>query len=354
MKHIAIIGAGITGLVLARELQRQGDWQVSIFEKSRGLGGRLSTRRTGQHSFDHGAPFFTARSAAFQQFLKPYIADGTVADWHPRVVTLAPGREPYGRPWFEPHYVGVPQMNSLCKALAQDLVIHTGVTVTGISGRPGNWLLQTLPPEPILETAEPIGPFHWVVSTVPAEQAGHLLPAVVTPDVLSQVQFDPCFSLQLPFLVEAPLAAGKRHAGQLPFAAAVVQHSPLAWLCFNQRKPGRNQCCSLVVQSTGDWARQHLATPLPEVQQQLLAALVQLLGPQFLDGLDSAGVSLHRWRYARATQAFQQTLVADVGAGLAAGGDWCLGGGVEAGYLSAVAMAAMLGDTAKSSASPAP
>ena len=347
MRHIAIIGAGITGLVLALELQRQGDCQVTVFEKSRGLGGRLSTRRADSHSFDHGAPFFTARSPAFKQFLSPYIADGTIADWQPRVLTLAPGVQPSGRPWFEPHYVGVPQMNSLCKVLAQDLVVHTGVTVTGITGQPGRWLLQTELPERFLGTEERFGPFHWVVTAVPAAQAGQLLPSLVTPDVLAQVAFEPCFSLQLPYSAVGQLAAGKRHDGRLPFDAAVVQHSPLAWLGFNQHKPGRGPAGSLVAQSTGEWALQHLATPLPEVQQLLLTALVQLMGPQALAGLDAEAVSLHRWRYARAIKPLRQACLADAAAGLGACGDWCSSGdvegrGVEGGYRSGVAMATLM------------
>ena len=61
---VAIVGAGIAGLVAARTLRDHG-LDVRIFEKSRGVGGRMATRRTDDGSFDHGAQYFTARDGRF-------------------------------------------------------------------------------------------------------------------------------------------------------------------------------------------------------------------------------------------------------------------------------------------------
>ena len=44
MTDIAVIGAGIAGLVCAQQLSQAG-YSVVVVEKSRGLGGRLATRR---------------------------------------------------------------------------------------------------------------------------------------------------------------------------------------------------------------------------------------------------------------------------------------------------------------------
>ena len=59
MKKIAIIGAGISGLTLAHQLKAHAD--IVVFEKARGVGGRMSTRYGDQFEFDHAAQFFTAR-----------------------------------------------------------------------------------------------------------------------------------------------------------------------------------------------------------------------------------------------------------------------------------------------------
>ena len=55
MARIAIIGAGIAGLVAAQRLQQQAD--VVVFEKSWRAGGRVTTRHK-EYSFDHGAQHF--------------------------------------------------------------------------------------------------------------------------------------------------------------------------------------------------------------------------------------------------------------------------------------------------------
>lgn len=61
--HLALIGAGIAGLSCATALQQAG-LEVSLFDKSRGAGGRMSTRRGDDWQCDHGAQYFPCRSGA--------------------------------------------------------------------------------------------------------------------------------------------------------------------------------------------------------------------------------------------------------------------------------------------------
>ena len=53
---LIIIGAGLTGLHLAKSLQSLGVKSL-LLEKSKGLGGRIATRRISDLGFDHGAPY---------------------------------------------------------------------------------------------------------------------------------------------------------------------------------------------------------------------------------------------------------------------------------------------------------
>ena len=61
---IAVVGGGISGLLLARTLRQRGA-KVVVLEKSRGLGGRLATKRVGEAVFDQGAQYFTAKTDRF-------------------------------------------------------------------------------------------------------------------------------------------------------------------------------------------------------------------------------------------------------------------------------------------------
>ena len=85
---IAIIGAGLAGLTLAHRLVARHD--ITVFEKARGPGGRMSTRRADPYAFDHGAQYFTAETDRFRSLLKPLRETGLIAPW-PKTVALANG-----------------------------------------------------------------------------------------------------------------------------------------------------------------------------------------------------------------------------------------------------------------------
>ncbi|MDV7391716.1 FAD-dependent oxidoreductase, partial [Arthrospira platensis SPKY1] len=84
-QHIAIVGAGIAGITAARTLMQAGH-RVTVFEKSRGAGGRMSTRRSEFGGFDHGAQFFTVRDARFETALRATAAP--VEPWSAAVVRV--------------------------------------------------------------------------------------------------------------------------------------------------------------------------------------------------------------------------------------------------------------------------
>ena len=79
--RIAIIGAGLAGLTSAQRLAAAG-LEVHLFDKSRGAGGRMCTRRAEEVRFDHGAQYFTATEPSFQAEVSRWVSAGVVAlDW---------------------------------------------------------------------------------------------------------------------------------------------------------------------------------------------------------------------------------------------------------------------------------
>ena len=60
---LAIVGTGMSGLACADGLGQ--NFEISLFDKSRGLSGRLSTRRGESHAFDHGAQYFRSETKLF-------------------------------------------------------------------------------------------------------------------------------------------------------------------------------------------------------------------------------------------------------------------------------------------------
>jgi renalase len=318
--NIAIIGSGIAAATLTAYLRRaRPDVALQIFEKSRGVGGRMSTRRREPWAFDHGVPFFTARTKSFQQMLKAFQSEGVIDEWHPKVITMAKGKKPYNRDWFEPHYVSLPTMNQLCKALLDEQPVRFQQTINKIEGEPGAWTLDTA-------EGENFGPFNLVVSTAPAEQTQVIFQNVAESP---RVDFEPCFTL----MVKGPVGYQPR------FDAAKINDGNIKWLTWCDRKPGRSSHPSLVAHATGQYSRTHFDADRDSVKEALALELNVLLPDIFSGPIPVESTDIHRWKYATVIEPLGDPFWMDPSGSLAACGDWFLGNEVEHAFTSASTLA---------------
>ncbi|WP_321389722.1 FAD-dependent oxidoreductase [uncultured Desulfuromusa sp.] len=76
---IAVIGAGLAGLTAAKQLHSAGA-EVTVFDKSKGTGGRLSSRSFAVGWINHGAPYVSLESDQFSSFLKQNMSIAGVTD----------------------------------------------------------------------------------------------------------------------------------------------------------------------------------------------------------------------------------------------------------------------------------
>ena len=186
---IAVIGAGIAGLAAARRLHDAG-MQVVLFEKSRGVGGRMATRRIDAMAFDHGAQFFTARGEDFSAYAARWLEAGAIAPWTSKAHGAPEARA-------DVRYVGTPGMTAPARALAAGLIIVTGTTVSRIarSSVDGRWRIHD---ENGALGAAAIHAFDMVALAVPSAQANPLIAAsgVDLPGVERAV-YAPCWALMV-------------------------------------------------------------------------------------------------------------------------------------------------------------
>lgn len=322
MKSVAIVGAGLSGLTLARSL---GDrFEVELFEKSAKPGGRIASRVTPQTTFDHGAQFFSVKSPSFSRFISPMIKSGVIADWQARFVELDGGRVTSQRKWTSefPHYVGYPSMAAIGEWLSAGLNIHYDCRVTSLIQENHQWYLLD-------ENGELSTPFDWVILALPVQQASDLLPSTVSfQAAISEIKMLPCYALMVT-LSQAP---------QIDFDAALVKNTNISWISVNHTKPGRNGF-GLVVHASNAWAADNLHQPLPEVKAAMLETLMDLTGisPDVVEETD-----IKRWFFANIPKQDGQPYFIDHENQLAACGDWCIAGRVEAAYTSASLLAQTL------------
>ncbi len=315
--RIAIIGAGLSGIIAGRALGQSHD--VTVFEKSRGVSGRMSTRYADAYEFDHGAQYFTARDPEFISAVEQGIAAGHIAKWDCGAVYNINGEitaDSGGQ-----RYVGAPRMNSWCKELAKDLDVKLEQRVTSLTRESGMWHLG-------FENGAVKDGFDAAICAVPAQQASELLPQNFTHIKAVQLaKLAPCFALMV----------GLEGALDLGWETMRVSGGPIDWLCVNSSKPGRRTSpAALVVHARAAWSEKHVNADRGWIKEQLEARMTNIMG---VDISKAPHRTLHRWLYASVETPANALCLTDTAQKISVCGDWCYGGRVEGAYLSGLAAA---------------
>ncbi|MDX1924751.1 MAG: FAD-dependent oxidoreductase [Rickettsiaceae bacterium] len=315
-KKIAIIGAGISGLTIAQNLQNHAE--VTIFEKSRGVGGRMSTRFIDPFYFDHGAQCFTARTKEFKEFIHEYKEKGTIEEWSGSVITIPKDKNLEPRIWTERHLVSSPNMNSLCKILAIGKNIKLNTEVAPLSEKEGGKRRLTS------SSSEDLGLFDIVISTAPPVQTSRLFEGMIEHDHPLLVQkMQVCFALMV----------GLEGIWQREWIAAKIHSNPIKWVSVNSSKPSRNRgLTSLVAHSRSNWSQKNKDTQLKEVKQIMMEELAKITAIN----LDQPQVSeIHRWLYAIVSSSKKTGPYFDEINKIGATSDWCYTSRIEEVWISA-------------------
>jgi photolyase PhrII len=327
-QRIAVIGAGISGLTAARVLQDQGH-SVTVFEKSRGRGGRAATRRAGDLQFDHGAQYFTARDPAFHRQAAAWRERGLVEEWPLRIGRLIEGVI-QASPDDSTRFVAVPGMSALGQHLADGLDIRAETKAAPPQRRGDRWELTS-------EQGTPLGDFELLIVATPAPQAQALLRSAA-PALAAQaarVRHQPTWAAMLAF------SEGDRLANNGLF----FDRGPLSWAAENSSKPGRNGN-TWVLHASAEWTHAHLDATPNQVAEPLADWFCATTG---LDRSAVAHLDAHRWLYSLVANPLDVGALWDPDLGIGACGDWCQGARIEGAFLSGQAIAGrLLGDLAAS------
>ncbi|MBW4614848.1 MAG: NAD(P)/FAD-dependent oxidoreductase [Desmonostoc vinosum HA7617-LM4] len=331
MTDIAVIGAGMAGLVCAQQLSQAG-YSVLVVEKSRGLGGRVATRRLQGTWADHGACDLKPKGELFKRFVDLLCDRHILEVWTDTVYQLQPNSEISIRD-SAPRYVAPMGMNTIAKFLAPGLEILLNQRVIEIALTPeNNWRLT-------LESSNEELIAKALVIAIPAPQAFTLL-APLGEHLLEQaflhnlrsVEFYPCISAIAGYPpTSKPLPKWK--------ALNFIDHTDLAWIGLDSSKRPNPQQPHFVVQSSADFAQNHLESPdLQPVGQYLLQRAAASLNLPWLNTPD--WMQVHRWRYAFPSRPWHASFLSvETSPPLICCGDWCGGNLVESAILSGLATA---------------
>ncbi|HIK43940.1 MAG TPA: FAD-dependent oxidoreductase [Leptolyngbyaceae cyanobacterium M65_K2018_010] len=325
---VGVVGAGLSGLTAARQLTQDG-WSVLVLDKSRGLGGRVATRRVQGTGVDHGCRFmqpwglgpgFGWAQAQSQGWLQP---------WNPVEFELSQAGLLSPRPAQGPYYVAAEGMSSLAKVLAQGLEIQRLCRVEQLIPRAEGWQLQVeSQPEALGEVT-----VRTVLLALPAPQIPPLLTAALPlfPELgewlepLGEVVFDPVITVMAGYGADTvPRLGEDATTAATGWMVTAQEPSPLWWAALDSSKRLVAAHPVVVLHSHAQFAASHLeAADLTPVGQQLLEQAAHNLAPWLGD---PHWMQVHRWRYGLVRQPLPSPFLSTAAVPTLVGcGDWCGG-----------------------------
>jgi renalase len=278
-----VVGAGLSGLVAARTLSDAGV-RVTVLEKEEKVGGRMRTDRLQNGVFDHGAQFFTVRSARFEEMAETWISAGLAEEWSRG---FADGSGEY-REDGHPRYKGTRGMGAIAEHLAQGLDVRTGAEANALHYNERSWEVATGDSAHVADA---------LVLATPAalplvDASGISLPSEAR-DALEKVGYDPCIAVMA--LLDAP--------GGVPEPGGVqIGGDPLFWVADN-RKKGISEVPAATIHAGPGFSREHMQSDDATVTHLLLEEAKEYVGA----GVKATAV--YRWEYSMLTRPHDEPFV---------------------------------------------
>ena len=269
-----IIGSGLAGLSAANKLAKNGS-NIIVVDKGRGVGGRLAARRIGEAVFDHGAQFFTARSAHFRACVTQWMEAGVAEQWYQSYP---------GQPNGHPRYRGTPTMVSVAKYLAENHTILQSTRVEKLSHNGDFWTVQ-------LDNANSIVAKSMVI-TCPVPQTLDLFKqseiklGTAATKRLQKIQYESCIAVMA--VLDGPTNL------EYPGALALDQ-GPIAWISDNHKK-GASPIPAMTIHASGDYSAANFKRDRLAVGKELIAHARPLFG-----NANVLDFQVHGWLYSKPT-----------------------------------------------------
>ncbi|MBW4664914.1 MAG: FAD-dependent oxidoreductase [Chroococcus sp. CMT-3BRIN-NPC107] len=334
MFDVAIVGAGISGLVCAQQLHQAG-YRVVVVEKSRGLGGRVTTRRLQDTCADRGLSYIFPAGELTKSFVELLYSQNILTVWTDTVHEFKADSQ-LKAVKTSPLYIAPDGMSAIARFLGKNLEIQLNRRVVGLSLSNNCWHIE-------LEDSDAEVVAKSVVVAIPAPQALMLVESLASSealDSLRKVEFAACISVIAGYPASLALPPWQ--------AVTVIDDDTLAWIGNDSSKRSgmRSPACALalspvfVFHSSAKFAQNYIDTEdLQPVGQQLLNKVAKLF-PEFAN---PDWLQCDFWRYAFPTISLADNcLNIDTPQPLICCGDWCGGFNLEDAMRSAIVAAAQI------------
>ena len=315
MKKIAIIGAGMTSLTLSSILRKK--FNITIFEKSRGVGGRMSTRRAEPYFFNHGAQYFKINNEKFRVFLRPFFHENIIRPWNANYAVIKNKVVIKREKWEDKtsHYIAYPKMNSVIKHLANDFSINLSSKVERIEKISNEWFVYD-------DNNSAYGPYDWIIFTIPPLQVTEILKSFKYLNIIKKIKMRSCFSLMLGF----------ENLKRIEYDVASFVDEDISWFVIKRFKLNNYFYSNILINSTYNYAERNEFKSREKIKNNLINIASTSIDVDLSNHRHNA---LHFWRYAMSEKKNKFGSFLDSSSRVLVCGDWCMNGNIEGAFLSA-------------------
>ena len=287
-KKVAIIGAGFSGSIIAQRLCK-GGLAVTVFEKSRGSGGRLSSNKSLDISFDLGLPYFESNNLDFTNWLTQ---QPSIQMWKTTQRNFLPQKNYQ----HKNYYVATPRQSALTRQLIDEADFRPNCKVKTITEHNGQFHITS-------DTDIDLGYFDSVIITAPARQTFDLLTSLVfqhpTNNHLGNIAtLTKSLTYSSSWVLVIKTLATKE-------ADVLLGDHPILARCVRQSaKPDRLSDSKFdiwTIEANQQWSEENIE---PANQQVLITqAFLKTVSTEIVET-----IKLHRWLYAQHTGTNQKYL----------------------------------------------
>ena len=314
MSDYCVIGSGISGATIANLLNKK--FQVNLYDKGRGPGGRASFKRVkGQIGFDHGTQYFSPKTIEFKKFTNRLIKIKILKKWSGNHIFLNSKKKENKK---HIKIIGKKGNNDICKFLLKKVKCFYQSEVKKIYYKNKLWFL--------LFTDGKIRTYKGVILTCPFPQLKKLSEKFINNTFIKR-------KLKMDANITVMIAIKKNKKSPSSF---LFDDPVLGWAGNeNTKKRFKSKYDLWTLQSTFKWANKNIDKNRKNLKKNSKILIDKFFKLTKIERTKAIFSINHGWKYSSNSKPFKIRSYWDPQKKLGVCADWFIGPRLESGWLSA-------------------